>query len=316
MMKKILFYILFILFSTSMIAQKNTGLLPKNIISFKWSNDVIFETDYYYTNGLRFEFYFPFLKSNPINNILLPSSDNSLNYYGLTLTQDLFTPTEVTDTLRLRADRPYAAYILLGSEKVSYYRLKKLRIYSAFEVGLIGESAYGKETQNGIHDWLPTTSTLFNWLNQIKDDFAINYTAEIEKGFWDDSWFNINGIASTKLGSPYTYLDAGFSGHLGKYDQDYHPDFAMSSDMDWQGYLFADFRGRFVAYNATLQGGLFNDNSIYTVDDINNWVGDFSLGISAIYKYVKLDFGIHYVTPEFSEGKEHKYGYLNIRVGF
>lgn len=311
------FYILLIIFSGTLYGQEKTAdILPQNIISFKWSNDVIFETDYYYTNGLRFEFYFSFLKSNPVNYILLPSSDNSMKYYGLTLTQDLYTPTEVTDTLRLRADRPYAAYILLGFEKISYDRIKKLRIYSAFELGIIGESAYGKETQNVIHDWLPTTSTLFTWLNQIKDDFAINYTAEIEKGFWDGSWFNINGITSTKLGSPYTYLDAGFAGRLGKYDLNYHPDFAMSSNMDWQGYLFADFRGRFVLYNATLQGGLFNNNSIYTVDAIEHWVGDFSVGISVLYKYVKLDFGIHHITPEFEGGKEHKYGYLNIRAGF
>lgn len=300
----------------SLAAQEKSELFPENIISFKWSNDVIFETDYYYTNGLQFEFYFPFLESNPINYILLPSSDNAIEYYGLTLTQDLFTPTEVADTSTLRADRPYAAYILLGSEKISYDRKEQLRIYSAFEIGIIGESAYGKETQNGIHDWLPTTSTLFTWLNQIKDDFAINYTAEIEKGFWNGSWFNVNGITSTKLGTPFTYLDAGFSARAGKYNHNYHPDFAMSSDHEWQSYLFADMRGRFVLFNATLQGGLFNDKSIYTIDDINNWVGDFSLGIAAIYKYVKLDFGVHYVTPEFPGGKEHKYGYLNIRVGF
>lgn len=312
-----IFYILFIIFSCTHNAQeKLEENFPPSIISFKWSNDVIFETDYYYTNGLRFEFYFPFLESNPVNYILLPSSDNSLKYYGLTLTQDLYTPTEVTDTALLKADRPYAAYILLGSEKVSYDRLKKLRIYSSLELGIIGESAMGRQTQNGIHDWLPTTSTLFNWLNQIKDDFAINYTIEIEKGFWDGSWFNINGIASTKLGSPYTYLDVGFAGRLGKYDQDYHPDFAMSSNMDWQAYLFTDLRGRFVLYNATLQGGLFNNNSIYTVDDIEHLVGEFSVGITALYHYVKLDFGIHHITPEFEGGKQHRYGYLNIRVGF
>jgi hypothetical protein len=296
-------------------AQENE-ILPANIISFRWSNDVIFETDYYYTNGLRFEFYFPFLESNPVNYILLPSPDNSLKYYGLTLTQDLFTPTEVTDTVLFKADRPYAAYILLGSEKTTYDSDKNLRIYSALELGIIGESAYGKETQNGIHDWLPTTSTYFNWLNQIKDDFAINYTAEIEKGFWEDNWFNVNGIASTKLGSPYTWFDAGFTARAGRYDHAYHPDFAMSSNDEWQAYLFADLRGRFVLFNATLQGGLFNNNSIYTVDAIEHLVGDFSAGITAIYKYVKLDFGIHHVTPEFEGGKLHRYGYFNIAVGF
>jgi hypothetical protein len=315
-MEKKLVYILMLLFSCSMAAQEIKEPLPENIISFKWSNDVIFETDYYYTNGLRFEFYFPFLESNPINYILLPSSDNSLKYYGLTLTQDLFTPTEVTDTLRLRADRPYAAYILIGSEKISFEKRKNLKIYSALELGIIGESAYGKETQGGIHDFLPTTSTIFNWLNQIKDDFAIMYTAEVEKGFWEGSWFNVNGITSARLGSPYTNLDAGLTARAGKYDHSFFQDFAMSSNDEWQGYLFADMRGRFVVYNATLQGGLFNNNSIYTIDDINRWVGDFSIGITAVYKYVKLDFGIHHVTPEFPEGKEHRYGYLSIRAGF
>ncbi len=289
--------------------------LEKIIIEFKWSNDFIYETDYYYTNGFAFEVLGPWAKPNPINAILIPNSKHSFTQYGITLIQDIYTPQERFDVEKqLDGDRPFAAYMLLGIIKKTYDPTKRTKIISALQIGVLGPAALGKETQNGIHDILPTSSRVNGWENQISNSLAINYTCEFYKSLFEISWFELSGAAKGKLGIPFTQVELGGILRLGYFDS-YPKGFDMFSRRKWSAYFFAEMFGKAVGYNATLQGGLFS-SSVYTLDSINHFVGSYRLGISAAYNLFKLEIATTFNTPEFQGALSHRWAYASVRVGF
>jgi len=73
-----------------------------------------------------------------------------------------------------------------------------------------------------------------------------------------------------------------------------------------------------VGYNATLQGGLINTSSIYTLPtgNITRVVAECYGGIVIAYKRVSLEYTKAYITPEFKKGVDHSWGKCVIAVCF
>ncbi len=290
-------------------------VLDKTFIEFKWSNDFTYETDYYYSNGFYFEAITPWAKQNPINAILIPSSKESVNQFGVSLVQDIYTPHERFDVEKqLDGDRPFAAYLLLGFIKKTYDPITRTKIVSELQVGVLGPAALGEETQNGIHNMLPTSSRINGWENQISNSLAINYSAEFYKLFYKLSWIELMGAAKGKLGIPFTHVELGGILRLGYFDS-YPNGFGMFSNKKWSAYFFTELLGKAVGYNATLQGGLFS-SSVYTLDKINHLIGNYRLGITAHYNLLKLEMATTFNTPEFPGALSHRWSYISIKVGF
>jgi hypothetical protein len=64
---------------------------------------------------------------------------------------------------------------------------------------------------------------------------------------------------------------------------------------------------RVVAYDATLQGGMFNRDNIYSLspEEISRLVFNAGLGMELSYKFVGFQAKMNYITPEFKSGKQH-----------
>jgi lipid A 3-O-deacylase len=282
---------------------------------FKWSNDFVYNTDYYFTNGFAFEVFTNVANKNPINAILLPIETSDLELFGFTLTQNIFTPIARCDIHKqLNGDRPFAAYLLLGFKKVGFSQKNQIRTYSELQVGVLGPAALGKETQNGIHNNIPTTAPVIGWENQISNSLMINYSASIEKIVYTISGFDFSGVSSVVLGLPYTNLGVGFKTRIGFFNS-LPKDFEFISSQKWQLFLTISASGSLSGYNATLQGGLFSE-SIYTFNNINRFVGHASLGITAVYKQFKMEYSQNFNTPEFTTAVHHSWAYLSIKFGF
>jgi len=313
-----LIVILFLFLQLAIAGQNSSSLEENNAFSsfeFKWSNDFQYETDYYYTNGFAFEVFTPWAKRNPINSILFPFNSSELDLFSFTLIQDIFTPREkfnVED--QLDGDRPFAAYLLFGFKKVTYSRANKVRTYSEVQIGVLGPAAYGEEVQNGIHDNLPTSAQVVGWENQISNSFMINYSASIEKQFYNNNWFEFSGISTAKLGLPFTNINVGVQSRIGLINP-LPKDFEFISSQKWQLFLTLATSGSLVGYNATLQGGLFSE-SVYTLSSINRFVGYANVGLTLIYKKFKMEYVQHFNTPEFPGAVNHSWGYLLIKFGF
>ncbi|MCK5455946.1 MAG: DUF2219 family protein, partial [Melioribacteraceae bacterium] len=92
-------------------------------------------------------------------------------------------------------------------------------------------------------------------------------------------------------------------------------DFEFLSSQKWQFFLTMSANGSLIVYNATLQGGLFSE-SVYTLSSINRFVGSANVGLTLIYKKLKIEYIQHFNTPEFSGAVYHSWGYLLFKVGF
>ena len=310
--------IILLILSSFIVYSQNKAVLDEdslNSFEFKWSNDFEYATDYYYTNGFSFELVTPWIADNPVNSMLLPHSTNSLVIYSLTLLQDIYTPKVkfyIPD--QLNGDRPFAAYILLGAKKISFLKKSKVKLYSEIQFGMLGPAALGEEVQNGIHSLLPTSSEVLGWENQISNSIMLNYSASIEKYFTLANWFEVSGIASAKLGLPFTTAGVGVKTRIGFFDI-LPNEFEFLSSKKWNAFITLSTYGKIVGYNATLQGGLFSE-SIYTLSEINRFVGLASIGITGVYKHFKIEYVQQFNTPEFPNAEYHSWGYLIIKFKF
>jgi len=306
-------YLLFILVGN--IFSQSQKVDSISIFEFKWSNDFQYKTDRYFTNGFAFEVYTANFSNNPINSILLPTKKGDFEFFGISLTQDIFTPKDkFTVQNQLNGDRPFAAYLLVGFTKSSFNPNDGIVYNSQLQFGILGPLAFGEETQNGIHRNVSTSAQVIGWENQIRNSLMINYSASIEKNFYNNNWLELSGITSAKIGVPFTKANVGFKSRIGVFDS-FTKNFDFLSTQKWQLFVSLSSNVGIIGYNATLQGGLFFEN-IYTLSEINRFVGNASLGFTAIYKSLKLEYTQHFNTAEFPKADNHSWGYFLIKFAF
>jgi len=312
-LRKKTIYLLFILVGN--IFSQNQKVDSISTFEFKWSNDFMYKTDQYFTNGFAFGVFSAHFSKNPINSILLPTQKDDYELFGITLTQDIFTPKDKFNVQnQLNGDRPFAAYLLLGFTKSSFNLNDGILYKSQLQLGILGPLAFGEETQNGIHRNISTSAQVIGWENQIKNSLMINYSASIEKNFYNNNWFELSGITSAKIGAPFTNANVGFKSKIGVYNS-FPKGFDFLSTQKWQLFVNLSASVGIVGYNATLQGGLFSEN-IYTLSEINRFLGNASLGFTAIYKSLKLEYTQHFNTAEFPKADSHNWGYFLIKFAF
>ena len=283
------------------------------LFSFTWANDFLYKTDYYYSNGFEFILDAKFMEKSPFNIILLPQSSNSQVWYGLTLVQDFFTPVDIyADTIQY-GDRPYASLLMIGNRKLSQDLSRRLDIYSEIRIGLIGRYSGGQYIQNGIHWILWTSRPAGGWDNQLSMDLCINYLAGIRKELLNFKYISFVGSMDARAGIPYTDITPGLEIKLGWFNDPYLNRGRRNDG--WEVYLSGSGYGRFVLYNATIQGGLLNKNSPYTTN-INNLVYGYKTGLTASYKLFRIDIDHHWISPEFVGGMNHQWASLRFSFGF
>ena len=278
-------------------------------LRFGLANDVVFQTDQYYTNGINLEY----ITENNFT-VLAPlhflHSTEAVSFIAVTLKQDIFTPKKMSAGEYNEQDRPFASYLLFGSQKTSLNYSRKLLFTSQFEVGVLGKYAGGELVQNGVHSALPASSHVYGWENEVKSDLALNYGLELEKGLVNHAWFGLSGHAAGKIGLPYTYAGTGITFRAGEY-LDYFSNLGLYRSRGWQVYLFAKLDANLVLYNATIQGGLFNPMGEYNRLELNPFIFKAKSGLYLSYQKFKFEIGMQQVSPEFKNGNMHRWGYLS-----
>ena len=69
-----------------------------------------------------------------------------------------------------------------------------------------------------------------------------------------------------------------------------------------------------MAYNALLEGGMFNHNNVFTLkgNEIERMVGSAEAGIHVRYKGAGIELAQHYLSPEYKGGLWHKWGRISV----
>lgn len=283
-----------------------------NYFRFNYDNDYFTSSDKNYTQGYSFELVASKLKKNPINKLFyIPK--NSVNKFGLSIEHIGFTPSNYKNAAIQFGDRPFAAAIMLKSFTMSTNMEKKYRGYSAFSIGIVGPGAFGKEMQVAIHEATGNAIPL-GWKNQIKNDVVLNYEIGLEKQLLRiGKLFSLQADTNLKVGTLYTNASLGLNATIGIINTPFSSNFEKSK---FQLYFYTQPIVNIIGYDTTLQGGLFNQKSPYTISNssIERFVAQHNYGIVLKTKSLYFEYSRTAITREFDSGNSAKWG--GIRIGF
>jgi lipid A 3-O-deacylase len=281
-----------------------------------YENDFFTGTDRDYTQGIYLEWVNPSIRRFPLTTLLWRPK-NSIIKYGLALENNGYTPNYIDRTQIQYGDRPYAGVILLKTFLTAINSERRERVSTQLSTGLIGPWAGDEDMQKDIHHWIHYTQPL-GWDNQIKNDIALDYQVNYEREFFAmKDYFSLSSYASARIGTLSTKASAGITGMLGNF---YSP-FSFNKNKrvkKLQFYIYDLPAISVIGYDATLQGGLFDRSSIYTIPDrdinritfVNRW------GIVVMFKGLYLEYYQSGPTQEFSTSVYHRSGGLQIGFGF
>jgi len=291
----------------------------ENYIRLNYDNDFFSATDRYYTQGINLTVIHPIVRYSPIARTLITLSKKAFNYYGLIFTQDCFTPRSIRyDTINY-LERPYAATFFVSHFLTSINSSKKIMLLTQLDFGFIGPCAKCEEEQKAIHKGLVNIRPL-GWENQIKTDIIVNYRAKFEKGILIQKNIEFMVNSSMRLGTLYTDLGFGLFTRIGFFNPYFNNLGLQNKSVKNKFQLYSVFKinSKLIGYNALLQGGLFDKNSVLTVSEnrVNRLVLDGLAGVVIAYKRVSLEYSKTILTPEFNGVLYHGWGKCVITVCF
>lgn len=286
-------------------------------VNITFDNDIFSNTDYYYTHGITINLAIPNLKKSPVNNIFFAPKNNDLEFCGFSLTQNIYTPTNPDTKRILHGDRPFSAYLTLGQFREVYNLKKNLYVKSQLNLGVLGPSSLGGQVQSSIHEIEPV-----GWQNQINNSFIIDYNFQIKRAIYSSSNLDFNIKGNANIGTLYNKLGGGFDLRFGKFMPFYSGPVSVFKDIDETGSLqYWFFMGsslKIVGYNASLQGGMFNNNNPYTIpaSDVNRLVFSASAGFALYYNKLGFEYEHFYLTPEFKGARHFGWGRIKAVLAF
>ena len=287
----------------------------KSYFRFHYDNDYFTKTDEYYSQGLTLEYVHPAFKYFPLSRLLLKAR-NSDPRYGISLNHIAYTPTSIRSDTILGSDRPFAACISFKTFLASSDSVGEQRISSAVSIGVIGPAAFGREIQTGIHRWLKNVLPK-GWQYQVHNDVLVNYQVNYEKKLLSAGrTFIVNGTAEARVGTLDDKLGGGFNFMVGNFNDPYHN--MPVNKKKLQYYLFGQGRLSLIGYDATMQGGVFNKRSPYTISsgNISRVTFQADAGIIVNFKKLFLSYTQSYLTKEFNTGHYHRWGGISAGYAF
>jgi hypothetical protein len=296
----------------------------KQVLEVFLENDIFFGTDIWYSNGVNINIVSPIWQASPVAKVLIPYKGKSLNFYGLSILQTMFTPKYPTWEGIQYDDRPFGSYLMLGHSKLSTIPDHKLRISSCFYLGVIGKYALGGDIQSFLHG---AEKRPIGWANQIANDLLINYNVEVEKALFSSEKSAISLLSGIKAGSLHTNASLGFRYQWANLTDYFYDPYPSSTSQDSWNQILKKLKYSFVisstitgvAYDASLQGGMFNKTSPYVIGDdrLKRFISASSIGVGLAYKQFAFDMSGFMISPEFDPQKRwHKWARLQVTYAF
>jgi lipid A 3-O-deacylase len=280
-----------------------------------YENDFFAAFDRDYTQGILIEKVHPGLKHFLLMNILWHPGNSEIKY-GLAIEHNAYTPNDIQQYDIQYGDRPYAGVLLLKTFLIADDFNRKQRISVSFSTGVIGQAAGGEQMQRTIHHWINYIQPE-GWHNQIQNDLVLNYQVNLEKEVYQyKNNFLISLYGSARAGTLSDKVTGGFTTNLGNFRSPFCRQDPRNHSFQW--YAYFNLTGNAVAYDATLQGGLFNHSSVYTIENaqISRLTLQDKFGLVLIFHSLYLEYYRTGLTEEFYTSIYHRTGGLQIGFGF
>lgn len=165
-------------------------------------------------------------------------------------------------------DRPFTAYLYL-SGSLQWLKQNENSIKIEAQFGTIGAAALGKEVQTFLHETVGFYE-ISGWQFQLNNELGFNTVANFHYLLLRNKSKNLDFSIPIKanLGNTYTGLNAGVLFRTGTINPFYHSvatqsNVAIKQERNLAAkefYFYVKPSLNFVAYNATIQGGLFRND--------------------------------------------------------
>ena len=305
---------------------------PGGTASITFENDLFGNADRDYTNGIRFDYIserneLPWLGRVARRNLgwMTDARDWYMTY---AIGQNMFTPSDIELTIPAEGERPYAGFLYggIGLAADSGNRLDVV----ALEIGMVGPSALGEETQKLVHNIVGAAEPE-GWDTQLQDEPGFRLTFERKFRFQSDIPLDVMDLSAgfaphfnLSLGTIDTSAGIGGTFRIGQdLADDYGPPrvrpavsspgfFRNEDGFSW--YLFAGLEGRVVARNLFVEGNTFQ--GVKGVDP-SRFVADVQIG--AAIQLGDVEFAYTHVirSQEYEiQDKLSDFGSLNLRYKF
>lgn len=279
-----------------------------------YENDFFTATDRYYTQGILLEFVHPALRRIPVTRLLLQPHDYQLRF-GLAYEDDGYTASDLKVAEIRPGDHPYAGTKQLRAYAIAADTSRARRITSGLTLGVIGPAAGGRAIQTFLHRRTGNTIPQ-GWRNQIRNDVILNYDASVaQRVVRAAETIELVAHVGGRIGTFGTGSQAGATlmlGRLGARRLPVGSGPATDGSEDRGRALFAYVRPALslTLHDATLQGGLFNRSSPYTISAADITRLGYTQRFGLIYRS-----GAHYVeyfqtftSAPFRGGRAHRTG--------
>jgi len=328
---KYLISAIFILFSTTLLAEENTDWIFDRLNIYT-ENDKYFGTDDGYSNGARATaLYFIPKEDYAVYDLLDYEDEKTYSYITFSLANQIFTPTNTSTTSLITDDRPYAGwtYFETAIHKTTRTYLRSLSL----KVGAVGPASGTQEIQNKFHEFIDS-DRVNGWGNQLHNELGLNlkYT---QKWIYfirnsSDLEASISPFASAELGNIAINATAGIMARIGwNIPKDYgvssidigadpgipvYGEYENMRAKPWSFSFNLIAKGSAIARDMFLDGNTFsNSHSV----NIKHFVANYGTGFTLRYKNVVVDMMVVETTKQFDLQKEtHGIGTMTLSLLF
>jgi len=292
----------------------------KNEFGFKSDNDSYLAqgSDRYYTNGLFID-YRRAMDQSKLKTGLEKKT------YEISAGQKLYNPISGYAPDPTKQDRPFAGYLYVGGA-LSWFHTNESVLKTSVEIGTTGPNSLGEDGQELLHNTVGFYE-LDGWQYQIKNEMAVNLSAQYTKLLHRISSnavdFSFDGYAN--IGTTFSGAGAGILFRAGGINQLFNSAYTNAvignnpktkALVKREIFFYAKPQLNFVAYDATVQGSMFNNDSPVTFG-VKPIVFAQQIGFNYSSQRFTFDFGMLFKTKEIkSSAKAHQYGSISMFYRF
>ncbi|RZK78847.1 MAG: lipid A deacylase LpxR family protein [Pedobacter sp.] len=292
----------------------------KNEFGFKSDNDSYLAqgSDRYYTNGL-------FLNYRRALDQTKLKAGLEKKIYEVSIGQKIYNPISGYAPSPSRQDRPFAGYLYAGGA-LSWFKSNESVLKVSAEFGVTGPSSLAEDGQELLHNTIGFYE-LAGWEYQIKDELAINLSAQYTKLIHRlvDNAADISFEGYANVGTTFSGAGAGILLRAGNINQLFNTSYlnaSIGNNAKTKGlvpkeiFFYVKPQLNFIAYDATVQGSMFKDNSPITFD-VKPIVFAQQLGFNFSSQRFTADFGVIFKTKEIkSSARAHQWGSISLAYRF
>lgn len=313
-----------ILFGGSLIYLMSAGNVSaqtfKNEFGFKSDNDsyLLQGQDRYYTNGL-------FINFRHASNQEKLNEKLEKKIYEISAGQKMYNPYSGYAPDPQEQDRPFAGYLYASGGLNWFYKNESI-LKTSVEIGVTGPASLAEKGQELLHKTVGFYD-LAGWDYQIKQELQVNLSAQYTRLLhrFDDHQADFSFEGYANVGTTFSGAGAGILFRAGRINQLFNSGYTNSvigNNAKTKGFVqrelffYAKPQLNFVAYDATIQGSMFNNNSPVTFG-VKPVVFAQQLGVNYSSQRFTFDFGVLFKTKEVkSDAKAHQYGSISMFYRF